>query len=190
MTRRSPNLPGRDRRAVRHAAPAGSYRIAADRHVAVVGGGIAGLAAATVLAERGVRVTLLDSASRLGGRVSAWELDDGRTIIDNLVFGSVSNTRTVGGMVRLKDDLVDLNDGQFEVMLVRDPGPGNVIELNKITTAILQGTFASPYIRLLHSSRAKFTFGEPVKWTRDGEAGGAHRTVTLENQHSAYSILL
>ena len=59
-----------------------------------------------------------------------------------------------------------------------------------ITTAILQGTFASPYIRLLHSSRAKFTFGEPVKWTRDGEAGGAHRTVTLENQHSAYSILL
>ncbi|MCB0885578.1 MAG: FAD-dependent oxidoreductase [Propionibacteriaceae bacterium] len=80
MTRRSPNLPGRDRRAVRHAAPAGSYRIAADRHVAVVGGGIAGLAAATVLAERGVRVTLLDSASRLGGRVSAWELDDGRTM--------------------------------------------------------------------------------------------------------------
>ena len=118
------------------------------------------------------------------------ELDDGRTIIDDLVFGSVSNTRTVGGMVRLKDDLVDLNDGQFEVMLVRDPGSGNVIELNKITTAILQGTFASPYIRLLHSSRAKFTFGEPVKWTRDGEAGGAHRTVTLENQHSAYSILL
>ena len=84
----------------------------------------------------------------------------------------------------------DLDDGQFEVMLVRDPGSGNVIELNKITTAILQGTFASPYIRLLHSSRAKFTFGEPVKWTRDGEAGGAHRTVTLENQHSAYSILL
>ena len=118
------------------------------------------------------------------------ELDDGRTIIDDLLFGSVSNTRAVGGMVRLKDDLVDLNDGQFEVMLVRDPGSGNVIELNKITTAILQGTFASPYIRLLHSSRAKFTFGEPVKWTRDGEAGGAHRTVTLENQHSAHSILL
>ena len=118
------------------------------------------------------------------------ELDGGRTIIDDLLFGSVSNTRTVGGMVRLKSDMVDLNDGIFEVMLVRDPGPGNVIELNKITSAILQGNFASPYIRVTHSSRAKFTFEQPVKWTRDGEAGGAHTEVTLQNLHSAVSILL
>jgi len=118
------------------------------------------------------------------------ELDGGRKIIDDLLFGSVSNTRTVGGMVRLKDELVDLNDGQFEVMLVRDPGQGNVIELNKITSAILQGTFASPYIRIVNSSRVKFTFEEPVKWTRDGEAGGAHQEVTLENLHSAYSMIL
>ena len=118
------------------------------------------------------------------------ELDGGRRIVDDLLFGSVSNTRTVGGMVRLKDELVDLNDGQFEVMLVRDPGPGNVIELNKITTAILQGTFSSPYIRIVNSSEVKFTFNEPVKWTRDGEAGGAHQEVTLQNLHSAYSILL
>ena len=118
------------------------------------------------------------------------ELDDGRTIVDDLLFGSVSNTRTVGGMVRLKSDMVDLSDGIFEVLLVRDPGPGNVIELNKITTAILQGTFASSYIRVTHSSHVKFSFEHPVKWTRDGEAGGAHCEVTLENLHAAYSILL
>ena len=40
--------------------------------VAVVGGGIAGLAAATGLAERGVRVVLLEAADSLGGRVRAW----------------------------------------------------------------------------------------------------------------------
>lgn len=118
------------------------------------------------------------------------ELDDGRTIVDDLLFGSVSNTRTVGGMVRLKSDMVDLSDGIFEVLLVRDPGPGNVIELNKITTAILQGTFSSSYIRVTHSSHVKFSFEHPVKWTRDGEAGGAHREVALENLHAAYSILL
>ena len=65
---------------MRHAAPAGRPRITEDRHVAVVGGGIAGLAAATVLAERGVRVTLLESDGRLGGRVSSWGLDGGRTM--------------------------------------------------------------------------------------------------------------
>ena len=73
-------MPGRDPRAVRHPGPAGLYRSTVERHVCVVGGGIAGLAAATVLAERGIRVTLLESGDRLGGRVSAWPLNDGRTM--------------------------------------------------------------------------------------------------------------
>ncbi|MCA0251454.1 MAG: FAD-dependent oxidoreductase [Actinobacteria bacterium] len=45
--------------------------------VVVVGGGIAGLAAATGLAERGVAVTLLEARPQLGGRVRAWPVGDG-----------------------------------------------------------------------------------------------------------------
>jgi isorenieratene synthase len=52
--------------------------------VAVVGGGIAGLAAATGLAERGVRVVLLEAEATLGGRVRAWPVglpgDEGGTM--------------------------------------------------------------------------------------------------------------
>lgn len=47
----------------------------------VVGGGIAGVSAAVVLAERGVRVTLLEAAGQLGGRLSAWP----RTLPDGTV---------------------------------------------------------------------------------------------------------
>ncbi len=52
---------------------------APERHVVVVGGGIAGLTAALGLAERGVRVTVLEREARLGGRVRSWpvELADG-----------------------------------------------------------------------------------------------------------------
>ncbi|HVL85299.1 MAG TPA: FAD-dependent oxidoreductase [Pseudonocardia sp.] len=46
-------------------APAGTEAV-------VVGGGIAGVCAAVVLAERGVRVTLLEAAPELGGRLGAW----------------------------------------------------------------------------------------------------------------------
>ncbi|GAA4118512.1 NAD(P)/FAD-dependent oxidoreductase [Nocardioides fonticola] len=70
--------PGRDARAEWHPPAPATRRADEGRHrVVVVGGGIAGLAAATGLAERGVRVTLLESTPRLGGRVAAWPVDVG-----------------------------------------------------------------------------------------------------------------
>ncbi len=65
--------PGRDRRARRIDARAGRARVEGHGpRVAVVGGGIAGLSAATVLAERGVRVTLYERDAQLGGRLAGW----------------------------------------------------------------------------------------------------------------------
>ncbi|GAB2480513.1 NAD(P)/FAD-dependent oxidoreductase [Jatrophihabitans fulvus] len=48
--------------------------------MAVLGGGIAGIAAATALVERGVAVTLVEPYDQLGGRVRAWPVGDGRTM--------------------------------------------------------------------------------------------------------------
>jgi len=75
MTRAPEWRPGRDRQAVRHPGPSGSRRAPDGSSALVVGGGIAGLAAATGLAERGVRVTLIERERQLGGRVRAWRLD-------------------------------------------------------------------------------------------------------------------
>jgi len=71
---------GFHRTAVNHPDPARPRRLAARREVLVAGGGLAGVAAALVLAERGARVTLLEPAPQLGGRVGAWEdkLADGQ----------------------------------------------------------------------------------------------------------------
>ncbi|QES40244.1 isorenieratene synthase [Streptomyces venezuelae] len=74
---------GRDRRARVWPAPTGLARVPSGetRTTAVVGGGLAGLAAATALAERGVRVTLYEREYQLGGRLAGWpiELADGST---------------------------------------------------------------------------------------------------------------
>ena len=64
-----------DRRRVRHRAGPGQPHAAylADRPaVAVIGGGIAGLSAATALADRGVAVHLFEREHYLGGRVGGW----------------------------------------------------------------------------------------------------------------------
>jgi len=73
----------RDRRAVLWPATAGTTRVVGNApHAAVVGGGIAGIAAATALAERGVRVDLLEERETLGGRLAGWpiRLADGSTV--------------------------------------------------------------------------------------------------------------
>ncbi|MEA4893943.1 MAG: YegS/Rv2252/BmrU family lipid kinase [Oscillospiraceae bacterium] len=112
---------------------------------------------------------------------------DGGIIEDDLLFGGVSNTKSVGGIVKLKKLGIELNDGLFEVTLVRNPA--NVIEMNKIVSDVLTQNFKGNQVMMFQSRRVKFTFDMPVKWTRDGEAGGAHKEVVCENLHSAISFL-
>lgn len=66
---------GRDPRAIRIRATPGAAVVDQPRSAAVIGGGIAGIAAAIGLAERGVQVHLIEPETELGGRVRAWEVD-------------------------------------------------------------------------------------------------------------------
>ncbi|MCG5434479.1 FAD-dependent oxidoreductase [Mycobacterium sp. MYCO198283] len=81
----------RDARRVLHPGPVGlpdAGRLPARPRAVVVGGGIAGLAAATALAERGVTVDVVERAPYLGGRVGGWTetLGDGQTVAMNRGF--------------------------------------------------------------------------------------------------------
>ena len=46
---------------------------------------------------------------------------DGQIYKDSYIFGAVSNARSVGGILKISDSLVDLNDGVFEVMMIKMP---------------------------------------------------------------------
>lgn len=113
---------------------------------------------------------------------------DGGVEEDDYIFCGVTNSTSVAGMVKLDRGIVRLSDGLFEVILVKNPR--NIVDLGAIVRDILGQKYEDPHVKVLHSRKVRFVCDAPVKWTRDGEAGGVHDDVTLENRHQAVRILL
>jgi heterodisulfide reductase subunit A len=57
----------------RHLQPLEPIRLQAEKHTLVIGGGVAGLRAALRIAQRGLRVTLIEKTPFLGGRMAQLE---------------------------------------------------------------------------------------------------------------------
>jgi len=113
---------------------------------------------------------------------------DGGVIEDDFIFGCIMNTMSVGGIVKFDPADVALADGLFEVLLIKDLK--NVTDLGAIVTAVASGNFNMDNITFIHTKKARFEFTEPVSWTRDGEDGGEHTEVTVENLHRAVQIIV
>lgn len=86
------------------ADPSQPVQVGRTHRVAVVGGGIAGLAAASTLSDRGVSVTLFDANTYLGGKIGAWPVsfDDGGTAM--VEHGFHAYFRHYWNLVRFLDE--------------------------------------------------------------------------------------
>jgi len=113
---------------------------------------------------------------------------DGNTIEGDFIFGGVMNSTSVGGFVKIDPELVDLADGMFEVILVRQPIV--LADFLDILASIASQTYDGDNVQVLHASTVKFHFKEKVAWTVDGEDGGAHEEVEIKNCHRAISIIV
>lgn len=102
---------------------------------------------------------------------------DGGVIEGKFVFGTVSNSLSVGGFIKLPDGSVKFNDGKFEVILVKDFKPHKLLSLmNKVLTQ----KYDNKEIYMFSTNKIKFTaLDEDVPWTIDGEFGGNHREVRI-----------
>ncbi len=113
---------------------------------------------------------------------------DGGVLEDDFIFGAVTNSTSVAGMVQLDAGRVDLDDGMFEVLLVRKPA--DLLALSDILTSVLSTDFSGPNVMFLKSREVRFMFSEKVAWTRDGEDGGSHRDVYIVNRHPGIDIIV
>ncbi|MFT5092577.1 MAG: hypothetical protein ACI93T_001397, partial [Porticoccaceae bacterium] len=92
----------------------------------IVGGGLAGLAAASALASRGMRVTVLESRPRLGGRASSIvDRDTGETIdnCQHVAMGCCTSFRQFCE----ETGCSDLFETQKELYFVGPPGQAKVV---------------------------------------------------------------
>lgn len=111
---------------------------------------------------------------------------DGKTVEDDYLFGMVSNTASVGGMLKLNNFRLD--DGTFEVMLIRMPP--SVIHLRKIISQLMDINMDidEKYVSYFRASNLRFISNEEIPWTIDGEYGGASCDTEIGNCHRAVTF--
>ncbi len=104
---------------------------------------------------------------------------DGTVIQDDFIYGMVTNSISVGGFKGITGSDVHLDDGVFEVTLIRHPH--NPIELNEILACLTSLIDDSDLIYSFKTNEIRFLSKEPVGWTLDGEFGGEHTNLTIKN---------
>lgn len=109
-----------------------------------------------------------------------------RVIEGDFLYGMITNSYSVGGFKGITGKGVSLDDGLFEVTLIRKPT--NPIELNNIFLALADKKVKSEHLYSFRTSRIKVESEEPVKWTLDGEYGGEHLSAKISNCHRAIKI--
>ena len=112
---------------------------------------------------------------------------DGNVLEEEFIFGMVTNTISVGGFKGLVTQSVALNDGEFEVLLIRNPRTPR--DLSNIISYMFLKEEPNDYVFKFRAGHIRITSEEPVDWVLDGEFGGSRLEVEVENLKERIQIL-
>lgn len=110
---------------------------------------------------------------------------NGENIEGQFIVGLVMNSYSIAGFKNPVSALTKLNDGFFEVMLIRMPK--NVLELQGIIAALLGEASSSEQVICFQAPHIEIR-SEPLQWVVDGEYGGQYEEVVIENQQQAIAM--
>ena len=113
---------------------------------------------------------------------------DDREIEGDFLFGAVSNSFSVGGVVKYKRDVVTLNDGLFEVLLIRKPD--NILKIQPLIDGILKRKFDREGMEFFQAKNITVYSENPVAWTLDGEYAKSEGELTISNIHNAINFVV
>ena len=115
------------------------------------------------------------------------ELDDGTVVEDDFLFGAISNSTSMGGVLTLDPKQVDLRDGKFEVLLIRSPR--DLVELTECIIALQRQDYSCRMITFLSTSRVTVTAPKEMAWTLDGEHAPGQEQVEIVCLNQAIRLM-
>jgi diacylglycerol kinase (ATP) len=102
---------------------------------------------------------------------------NGQTTSEDVIFLAITNSTSVGGLLRYPQDQIQLDDGYLEICILRYPTKPT--EWISLTQALATGQYTHPLITLTKASTFKIVSEEVIDWCLDGEYGGQAKSVDI-----------
>ncbi|MGI5898699.1 MAG: diacylglycerol/lipid kinase family protein [Christensenellales bacterium] len=105
---------------------------------------------------------------------------------DRIIFGNVSNSRSMAGIFKIEFESLRLDDGLFEAMFIK--APRNLLELERIISCLLAGQYDDEYISFYQASSISIRTPQEIEWGLDGEFAGIFSDVQVRALKGAVQI--
>lgn len=125
----------------------------------------------------------LDSLRPYRAKIEA----DGEIFEGEFIFGAVCNSTSLGGLVKLDPQKVQMDDGKFELLLLKMPK--SPLDLQNLITGLLKMKYDMPGVIFRHVERVKLTTEDDIPWSLDGEYAPSCHVVEIENLPHAITLI-
>ena len=112
---------------------------------------------------------------------------DGQVVEDDFLFGAISNSTSVGGILTLDPKQVDMRDGKFELLLVR--APRDLLEISDCLRALQTQKYNCAMITFLSTPKLTIYADPNMTWSLDGERQEGSEKIVVENLQHAIGLM-
>ena len=129
----------------------------------------------------------IQELSQIRSHPLRFTLSDGSMIEGRFLFGAISNSTSLGGVLTLTPDQVDMADGKLELLLIR--APKDLFELSECVRALQQKTYHCEMITFLSTDSVSICAPKDLCWTIDGEQESGHTETSVSCLHHAIQVI-
>lgn len=113
---------------------------------------------------------------------------DGEVFDGKFLFGAITNSTSVGGIMKLNAEQVAFDDGLFELLLI--PHPQNTTALQELVRSLLRRDYSGAGVIFRHVSELTVQTPEKFPWSLDGEYDSGGETARIQNLPKRLTFLI